>query len=90
MVFNGKKLKQILEDRKVTQRDLAIKINVNEVSISRYISGERSPKWSVIEDMAEVLNVDTRDLMDTEVNVALSKFTTEQLIKEIMTRVMNS
>ena len=90
MVFNGKKLKRILEDRKISQRDLAIGINVNEVNVSRWISGERYPRFSAIEDMAEFLNVDVRDLMDTETNVALTKFTTEQLIKEIMTRVMNS
>lgn len=90
MVFNGKKLKQILEDRKISQRSLADGIRVNEVNVSRWISGERNPKWSAIEDAADFLNVDVRDLMDTEVNVALSRFTTEQLIKEIMTRVMNS
>lgn len=90
MVFNGKKLKQILENRKISQRDLAIGINVNEVNVSRWISGERHPKWTAIENAAEFLNIDISDLMDTETNVALSKFTTEQLIKEIMTRVMNS
>ena len=43
----------------MSQRELAKACQMTEVSISRYISGERIPKATALQKIAEVLQVDT-------------------------------
>ena len=52
-----KKLSILLEEKNITQRELAEKINVTEVTISRYLSGERSPRIEIVSKIAEFFNV---------------------------------
>ena len=52
-----KKLSILLEEKNITQRELAEKINVTEVTISRYLSGERSPRIEIVNKIAEFFNV---------------------------------
>ena len=47
-----KKLSILLEEKNITQRELAEKINVTEVTISRYLSGERSPRIEIVSKIA--------------------------------------
>lgn len=39
----GGRIKGLLKKRGLTQKELAEKVGVTEVSVSRYISGERTP-----------------------------------------------
>lgn len=50
-------LSTLLEEKNITQRELADKINVTEVTISRYLSGERSPRIEIVNKIAEYFNV---------------------------------
>lgn len=50
----------------MSQRDLAAKIGVTEVSMSRYLSGNRTPKAPVIAQMAATLGVSTDYLLGIE------------------------
>ena len=59
----GARIKPILEKQGMTQRDLAYKIGVTEVSISRYISGERMPKANIVVYIADALNTTTDYLL---------------------------
>lgn len=59
----GARIKPMLEKRGMTQRDLAHKIGVTEVSISRYISGERMPKANIVVYIADALNTTTDYLL---------------------------
>lgn len=52
-----KRLIGLLEERNITQRDLAKQIGVQEATISRYVNGERRPAFEILGKMASALNV---------------------------------
>ncbi len=52
-----KNLSILLEERNITQRELAEKIDVTEVTISRYLSGERSPRIEIVNKIANYFKV---------------------------------
>ena len=51
----GGKLKSLLKEKNISQRELAKRSGITEASISRYISGERVPKANVYLAMIKVL-----------------------------------
>jgi len=55
-------LKRIIDEKGVQQRWLAEQVGVTEVSMSRYVSGERIPKAPMAIRMADVLGVDVKEL----------------------------
>lgn len=55
----GARILTILKQNGMTQRELANQIGVTEVSISRYISGQRMPKANIVVYMADALNTTT-------------------------------
>ena len=50
----------------MTQRELASKINTTEATLSRYISGDREPKASVLANIATVLDSTSDFLLGIE------------------------
>ena len=52
----GERLKELLEKNNMSQRELAEKIGITEVTISRYISAQRIPKATEIAKLADALN----------------------------------
>lgn len=55
-------LKRIIDEKGVQQRWLAEQVGVTEVSMSRYVNGERIPKAPMAIRMADVLGVDVKEL----------------------------
>ncbi len=53
----GEKVLNILKHKGISQRELAEKVGCTEVSMSRYISGERVPKAPIVVKIADVLGV---------------------------------
>ena len=53
----GGRIAKILYERKMTQRELAQKCHITEVSMSRYINNNRMPKGTVIVAVAKALGV---------------------------------
>ena len=51
------RLTVLMEDFNMTQIDLAKKIGISNVTISRYLSGNRIPRLDVITRMSAVFNV---------------------------------
>ena len=51
---------------KMTQRELADKIGISEVTLSRYITGKRMPKAPLIVKIAKALDVPVEHLIDFE------------------------
>ena len=51
------RLTVLMEDFNMTQIDLAKKIGISNVTISRYLSGNRIPRLDVITRMSSVFNV---------------------------------
>lgn len=52
-----KRLVELMENANMTQIELAQKIGTTNVTISRYISGERCPRIEIIAQIAKVFNV---------------------------------
>ena len=52
-----KRLVELMENADMTQIELANKIGTTNVTISRYMSGERSPRIEIVAEIAKVFNV---------------------------------
>lgn len=52
-----KRLMELMENTDMTQIELANKIGTTNVTISRYMSGERSPRIEIVAEIAKVFNV---------------------------------
>lgn len=59
----GVRISELLKLNGLTQRELAEKVGVTEVSMSRYIKGERVPKGYIIANIATALHTTTDDLL---------------------------
>lgn len=53
----GQRLKKVLAERGMMQKELAEKIGVNEMAISRYVHGGRIVSASILIDICKALNV---------------------------------
>ena len=62
----GGRIADLLKKSGLTQRELADKVGVTEVSMSRYISGDRTPKGPVIANIANALHTTSDYLLGTE------------------------
>ena len=58
------KIKELMNSKNVTQRELANAIMINESAMSRYISGERAPRIDVLTKISRYFNVSIEELMD--------------------------
>lgn len=54
---------ELMEEKDMTQVQLANLIGTTNVTISRYISGERNPRIEIVTKIAEVFNVSTDYLL---------------------------
>jgi transcriptional regulator with XRE-family HTH domain len=64
----GKKILSLLELRGMKQKELAAKIGVSVVTISRYINQDRVPQLEILVRMAEVLDTTTDYLLNKSLN----------------------
>ena len=63
----GERISDQLKTHNLTQRELAEKVGVTEVSMSRYINGERVPKAPIIANIATVLHTTSDYLLGQKV-----------------------
>ena len=61
--FFIKRLSELIEEKDITQRELAEAIQITEVSISRYLSGERCPRLEIVTKIADFFDVSTDYLL---------------------------
>lgn len=59
-----KSIKEILEAKGMSQRELADKVGITEVSLSRYINGNRIPKAPVAMCIARALGVNIEEILE--------------------------
>lgn len=57
-------LAELREQRKLTQKEVAVKLGVAESTISMYESGQRKPPLDRFKKLAEILGVSTDVLID--------------------------
>ena len=62
----GTRISDLLYQQGLSQRELADRVGVTEVSMSRYISGERTPKGPIIANIAKVLHTTSDHLLGQE------------------------
>ena len=62
----GGRISELLEKLGMTQRELAETVGVTEVSMSRYIKGDRVPKGPIIANIAHALHTTTDYLLGKE------------------------
>ena len=62
----GEKVVMLLKKNNMTQRELANKVGIKEAPLSRYISKNRTPKGTVIANIANVLYTTTDYLLGLE------------------------
>ena len=67
--FFVKRLRNLLESKDMSQTELSKRLNINDSSISRYLRGERLPKYEVLKQIAEIFDVSTSSLLSNEVQV---------------------
>lgn len=62
----GNNVAKKMEEIGMSNRELAEKVGVTEVSMSRYLCGERTPKAPIIANIAKVLGTTFEELMGIE------------------------
>ena len=73
----GGRIAELLTQLNMTQRELADKVNVTEVSMSRYIKGDRVPKGPVIANIATALHTTTDYLLNGDASSDEGDFESE-------------
>jgi len=62
-ILDTGKIKTLLKRQEMTQRELAEKAGTTEVSVSRYLRGQRTPRLLTLAAIAQVLGVSIDDLL---------------------------
>lgn len=64
----GKKISELCKQQGIKQKELAEKVGVTQVSMSRYVTGERVPRLNTLKEIAKILKTTPEYLMDCESN----------------------
>lgn len=62
-ILDTAKLKALLEEKHITQRELAEKAGVTEQAMSRHVNGTRTPRLTTYAAMTQALGIDIDDLL---------------------------
>ena len=62
----GTRISDLLDQQGLSQRELADKVGITQVSMSRYISGARTPKAPDLANIAKVLHTTSEALLGIE------------------------
>ncbi len=67
------RLRMIMNEQGLSQKELANKANITEASMSKYLSGERTPRADVIVNLSRALEISTDELLfDVDNNEAVN------------------
>ena len=80
----GDKLREVLEQRELQQKEFANRINVSKSSINSYVNNHELPNILLVKDMAKELGVSIDYLV--EYNPDPDKVTLSPLEAEMMTK----
>lgn len=67
----GTKMKELMRNQNISQKDLSIRLNTTEATISRYINNQREPNAETLANIATALN--------TSIDFLLDKSTSEEI-----------
>ena len=74
--YIGDRILYYLKVKGISQKEFARSCNINETTLSKYISGEREPKYSTVMNMAYNIGVSMDELTDMD-KYLISKYTKE-------------
>lgn len=88
------RLETLLKERGITQLELAARVGVTRAAMSRYVSGDREPRFATLLRIAQELEVDLDELLVNDIpseeavlrRVARTHFSAEareRLLREI-------
>jgi transcriptional regulator with XRE-family HTH domain len=87
-IMNILRLKEVLQEKGMTGKDLAIKLGVSQNTISSIVNGNSFPKPALLLDLAKVLDVDLRELfISTKAKDLSDPMTAIREIKQIVDQV---
>ena len=75
--YLGKQLLQYIQLRGITQREFAKLCNMNETTLSKYISGQRKPRADTIIIMAYQLGITSDELL------GMNEYYQQEMLKEM-------
>lgn len=61
------RLKELLKEKSISGKELAEKLNVSENTISFIATGKTQPRFELLSQIAEVLNVDIKDMFNSTI-----------------------
>lgn len=64
LTFIAKNIAKFRKQKKLSQTQLAIKLNISREHIAKIETGLRHPSLPLVIDIAETLNIETKDLFD--------------------------
>lgn len=64
----GDKLKELLDEKEISQKDFAAKLNMAPTTLNGYIKNNRQPDFETIKNIATALNVSIDFLLDYNKN----------------------
>ena len=62
------RIKMLMEEKNMNQKQLAKAAGITEASMSKYLSGERTPRIDIIVNIARALEVTVDDLIGNDVD----------------------
>lgn len=78
----GKRILKLLNEKNITQKELARMVGTTEVSIGRYVNGKRDPSASMLSEIASALNVSADYLLGNEKTDPAFKKTKASVLEE--------
>lgn len=88
MSIFSNELSKLMKDRDMSDEELGKRVGVNRTTVSRWRSGERSPKMEKLPEIAAVFNVDPRTFVG-EVKTSSIEEIYNQLIPERQKKIFN-
>ena len=61
------RIRMLMESKHLSQKELANLSGITEVSMSKYLSGERTPRIDVVVNIANALGVTTDELIGNDI-----------------------
>lgn len=60
------RIRVVLSEKEVTNRTLAEKLDVSEMTVSRWVTNKIQPSMSQFIEISKILNVDIKDLLEVD------------------------
>ena len=69
------KVKQLMQEQNINQKQLSQRSGITEASVSRYLKSERTARIDIIVNFAKALNVTTEYLLNDDDETELEPYT---------------